>query len=182
MKNKSIYFAFVLILVGLISSCSKDDTSNTVPLPDPSGTIVTTLDPGSVIVYSDLASDGPFGYYSYKYIMLRMGMATNTLNAGFRTDASTDGSYWEQGIGYQSGELSNLGTLDGLGYVSTKPASGYTSLGTIEEGHGYVIRFKNYFVNTPTAPYLYYRFYVVNWILNTSGGINGAKIKMQGPF
>lgn len=178
-NNKSIYFVFVIILVVYFSSCKKDDT-NPVPVPDPIGTITTTLDPGSIIVYSVLAADAP--YSGCNYIMLRMGMSTSTLNAGFRTDGSADGNYFGQGVGFQSGELTNLGIVDGLGYVTTKPSSGYTSLGTIEKGNGYVIRSKKYFIDTPNAPYLYYRFFVVDWIVNTNGGVNGAKIKIQGPF
>jgi hypothetical protein len=192
MKNKSMSIALVIILAIFSFSCDKDDAvsetaSKKTTTADPNGTITTTLDPSSIIVYSDLALDAPYSIpnYSsiYTHIMLRMSMSTTNLNAGFGTYGSRDGgnSYFA-GVGFQSGEMANLGTVAGLGDVTTKPSSGYASLGTIEIGHGYVIRSKKYFVNTPDAPYVYYRFYVVEWIGNTGGGINGAKIKIQGPF
>ncbi|MDX9694210.1 MAG: hypothetical protein RBT49_00300 [Bacteroidales bacterium] len=176
MKNKSICFAFIILFVVQFSSCENDDN----PVPDPIGTITTTLDYTGIIVYSDLAVDAP--YSNYNYIKLVMGMTLANLNSGFNTMGSPDGQYWDYMVGYQSGELTNLGKVEGLCYVTTKPSSGYTKNGTIEKGNGYVVRSKKYFINTTDAPYIYYRFFVEDWIVNTSGGINGAKIKIQGPF
>lgn len=178
-------FVSLVSVVILLSSCKKEDT-DPVPVPDPNGTITATVDPNGIIIYSELAADAPWTYpngYTFSDIRLYMFMSTTNLNASFRTDGySIANSYWGSGVGFQSGELANLGPVDGLGYITTKPTSGYASVGTIEKGHGYVIRSKKYFVDTPNAPYSYYRFYVVDWLVNTSGGINGAKIKLQGPY
>lgn len=185
MKNKFVFYASVIILFICFFSCKKDD-ANPVQVPDPNGTITATLDPTGVIIYSEMAEDAPYSFpdgYTFNDIRLYMFMSTTNLNASFRTDAySIDNVYWGAGVGFQSGEFANIGTVDGLGYITTKPTSGYTLIGTIEKGHGYVIRSKKYLVDTPNAPYSYYRFYVVDWLVNTNGGINGAKIKIQGPF
>lgn len=66
----------------------------------------------------------------------------------------------------------SLGAVRGLGNVSTIPTSGWADQVAVEPGYGYVAFSNNQF----------YRIYVVDNIVNTSGGVMGADIKYQKPF
>lgn len=66
----------------------------------------------------------------------------------------------------------SLGAVRGLGNVSTIPTSGWADQVAVEPGYGYVAYSNNQF----------YRIYVVDNIVNTSGGVMGADIKYQKPF
>lgn len=66
----------------------------------------------------------------------------------------------------------SLGAVRGLGNVSTIPTSGWADQVAVEPGYGYVAFSNNQF----------YRIYVVDNIVNTSGGVIGADIKYQKPF
>lgn len=66
----------------------------------------------------------------------------------------------------------SLGAVRGLGNVSTIPTSGWADQVAVEPGYGYVAYSNNQF----------YRIYVVDNIVSTSGGVIGADIKYQKPF
>jgi hypothetical protein len=92
--------------------------------------------------------------------------------------------YWGNYTIFASISICNLGAMSGLGNITKIPASGFTaptsssnSSVACEAGHGYVVKFE---VNGGDPEYL--RLYVVESIVNTSGGIIGAKVKYQYPF
>lgn len=70
-----------------------------------------------------------------------------------------------------------VGKVNGLGNITGIPTSGWATKVAVEPGNGYVVRhFYKY------GHCYYYRLYVEDYILNTSGGIIGAKVKYQTPF
>jgi hypothetical protein len=90
--------------------------------------------------------------------------------------------------------ICNLGTMKGLENITSIPSTGFTvanhtSLSVAcEVGHGYAVKFglRQGFVDNPNfADYpevVYVRLYVMESIVNTDGGIIGAKVKYQYPF
>ena len=69
-----------------------------------------------------------------------------------------------------------------FGAITSKPETGWGSLASAEPGNGYVLRFKHARSFSADLPVTYVRFYVVEWLTNTSGGIMGARVKYQHPF
>jgi len=187
MKKKLIYSVSLIIILTIFSSCTKDTS---IPTPDPSGTITTTLVSGSdFALYSDLASDGLYNVYngSYPYVRVRLGFSYSSLTTFFQIDISktsvfTYGEYVTNGDA--GGEAANIGAINGLGDITDKPTSGFINHCTMEKGHGYVVRYrKSRDVYNSALPYFYYRFYVVDWLTTAgTGGVNGAIVKIQGPF
>jgi len=183
-----------LLFFGL-SSCKKSSTgtnTSTAP-PDPAGTNVVNLLTGSGIVLDDtvnaFATYGTqgAGYYFYKN-SLSLNLDGN-LNLNFSYGAETNGSLsWIVGC---SNGIINLGTVDGLGSITTHPTSGYSSTSLAQAGVGYVVESvdnnpvgSSLVGNTYTAlpRTLYYRVYVTTTVMNTSNAIAGYTIKYQGPF
>ena len=172
-------------------SCGLSPTAPMIP-SDPDGTMTvnlsTTVDYG---LFQGLADKQyPYTIYPegkavtayYPYVIICLSM-TPILNTHFNITvcpslANPNGeNFYNTG-----GEVANMGTCDGLGDVTTKPSSGYSSVSSIQEKHGYVVRFrKSYDQADITLPYTYARFYVVNW-LTSNGGVVGATIRVQLPF
>ena len=187
MKKNLILIISVITLSVINFSCTKDSAT---PVSDPAGTITTTLVSGSdFALYADLAADGPYNIYdaSYPYVRVRLGFSYSSLNTYFQTDISktsvfTYGEYVTSGD--TGGEAVNIGAVNGLGEVTSKPVSGFINHCTMEIGHGYVVRYhKSQNISNATLPYFYYRFYVENWLTSAStGAVNGAVVKIQGPF
>jgi hypothetical protein len=182
MKTKQ-FLLNSLKLLGIIIfmfSCAKDKDTT---VADPEGTITVNLnDAGGVTLYSGPASKA---YYQYPYVLIGFGMVTSTLNTNFNITVCPDASNPHGENFYNTGaEAANMGIVDGLGNVTTKPASGYSNVSAIEKGHGYVLRYrKSYDQADANLPYFYSRFYVVDWLKSaTNGGVIGVKIKYQGSF
>jgi hypothetical protein len=168
----------------LLSIClffiSCGPTAPVIP-SDPEGTMTvnlsTTVDYG---LFVGLA-DKPLSSMPYVIICFSM---TNTLNTHFNITVCESLIYPSGANFYNTGgEVVDMGTCDGLGDVTTKPSSGYSSVSSIQLNHGYVIRFRKSYDQTDiTLPYTYARFYAVNWLTSTTGGIIGVTIKVQLPF
>jgi hypothetical protein len=91
-----------------------------------------------------------------------------------------------------------LGSMNGLGNITTIPSNGFTppANGTnynynkavaCEQGHGYVVKLETRKKDgspdaVETVSIEYMRMYVVEPIISTAGGIMGAKVKYQYPF
>ncbi len=188
-KKNLLCAAAAIMSLFVFSSCTND---NPVAAADPSGTITTNINyyanPTPITLYQGLADDGPYqGGWGVQcpYLMIVAGMNVSlnfVFNVGINgvLDFSTN-----QGTTWYSGgtEVADVGKVNGLGDVTTKPTSGWASTCAIQVGHGYVIRFKkskNY--ATANLPYLYARIYVVEWVEDVSNEIIGAKMKYQVPF
>lgn len=75
-------------------------------------------------------------------------------------------------IGY--GGIASVGSVRGLGNVSTIPTVGWSDQVAVTPGKGYVA----YDARTDT----YYRMYVMEYVESVAGGVIGAEVKYQKPF
>ena len=69
-------------------------------------------------------------------------------------------------------QAANVGKVNGLGNIEKIPSTGYVTKLSVEPGYGYVFKIMD----------TYARLYVVDWMIDTDGGIMGAKVKYQYPF
>lgn len=81
----------------------------------------------------------------------------------------------DEGYGCQ---FVSLGTVKGLGNVSYIPTSGWASSVAVKNGSGYVACRRNYYSDN----YDFYRIFVEDELVGTSGGIIGYEVKYQTPF
>lgn len=98
-----------------------------------------------------------------------------TVKLSMRNDDSSsrlDGMYIDSANNFAGAEFASIGEVNGLGNVSYIPMSGWASRVSVTPGHGYVA-YKNG---------KYYRIYVIDYIVDTMGGIIGADIKYQASF
>ena len=72
----------------------------------------------------------------------------------------------------QEHQVINVGKVNGLGSIKKIPSSGCVTITAVEPGNGYVFKISD----------TYARLYVVEWMISTSGGIIGTKVKYQYPF
>ena len=176
MKKISLFLCLLIVLG--ISSCTKESSAPA----DPTGTITTNL-VSNIFLYEGLA-DPPYStiYTTYPYVEMIVGMDAPTLNTSFQEKVSTSpGGYFNADVIASDISAANVGAVRGLGDVTQKPTSGYTTSCMLEIGHGYVVRYKHSYASADQN-YYYARFYVSEWVISTSGGIIGAKVKMQYPF
>lgn len=82
-----------------------------------------------------------------------------------------DGIYIDK-ENFRGAFFASVGTVKGLGNISAIPTTGWADQMSVIPGNGYVVYCNNQ----------YYRIYVVDDIVSTSGGIMGADIKYQKPF
>jgi hypothetical protein len=94
--------------------------------------------------------------------------------------------------------ICNLGAMKGLGNITAIPSSGFTVPMSsnysvaCEAGHGYVVKIEGKLEGTEAGKIkgksegygltIYVRLYVEEPIVDTFGGIMGAKVKYQYPF
>lgn len=98
-----------------------------------------------------------------------------TVKLSMRNDDSSsrlDGMYIDSANNFAGAEFASIGEVNGLGNVSYIPMSGWASRVSVTPGHGYVA-YKDG---------VYYRIYVIDYIVDTMGGIIGADIKYQASF
>ena len=194
---RSLPVLVVLTLLFALSSCTKSGGGggNSAPA-DPSGTNVVNLLTGTSIVLDD--SVNAFAQSGYGALLttyknsLILSLDAN-LNLDLSYAAGINASY---GLNYTLGcsnGIINLGSVSGLGSITTHPTSGYNSTSLAQVGAGYIVESVD---NNPVGSHtngtsptytsvprtLYYRIYVTATVLNTSNGIAGYTIKYQGPF
>lgn len=189
MKVRLIYASIILIT---LASCQKQASTP----PDPTGTLSVsinyTVDPTPLVLYQGIAADGPYvpcpnclPPISYPYVRIRMG--TNaSLNALFVADICDNASFGNPSYNYGGvAEIADMGSVKGLGSVTSIPTTGWSTTSALEIGRGYVVRYratKDYYAAS-SLPYIYSRLYVTDWVISaTNGGIIGAKIKYQNDF
>ncbi|MDR0873810.1 MAG: DUF5036 family protein [Prevotellaceae bacterium] len=154
MKKFNLFFVQTLMILSLtfVIGCSKDGGGDSVP--DPEGTMSLSM----------RAFDGRVtSTYLYWTDSYHIGIS---LDNNFRCHSNYP---------YKQ-EVVNIGRVNGLGSIKKTPSSGWTTGTAVEPGSGYVFRMND------AGGYTYARLYVVEWIIDTSGGIMGAKVKYQYPF
>lgn len=178
-------FLSLLLITLFIFSCNTSDDSLDASKPDPEGTITTNITDGT---WSPVLYKGPNSDISqHTCVIIVFNMSIPSGNIQFYTGGTNDCSkpqsqWWNISTSY-GGEAADIGEVNGLGNVNTKPTVGYSNSAALIPGHGYVIRWRktdNYPVSS--QPYFYHRFYVKEYSINTSGGIMGVLINFQGPF
>lgn len=190
--KKNLYASFfLLILVAICTSCTKQDEA----ISDPPGTITISINYTSnaapITLFSGLAADGPYVYntYTYPYLNLFAGMDVS-LNFVYyasvvqnNSGSLTNPIWYGLGMGSYGCEVANVGKVSGLGSITSKPSSGWASTGAVQIGYGYVIRYRNSKNSGPsTLPYSYARLYVVDWLKSVSGAVIGATMKYEPSF
>lgn len=81
--------------------------------------------------------------------------------------------------------IASVGKVNGLGYIETVPSAGWSARLAVQPGNGYVIRYRGSEVQRPYYTIVdptierYARFYVIEWMTSTYGGIIGAKVKFE---
>ena|GEM_PF-993969 len=146
----------MLALTVVFSGCGK-----TADNPSPNDPNTSVLDPDGTVT-ANISTTTQIDIPSYGYIKW-IGPDNFNVNSG----------------SYGSVSICNLGAMKGLGNITNIPQTGFTtpqySTTTVacEEGHGYVINF---------GGSMCVRLYMEESIINTAGGVMGAKVKYQFPF
>ena len=129
---------------------------------------------------------------------------SGTITANIRNDTHDLSIYWKDEEGYSVntglrindannfyvtyGDIVCVGKVSGIGSIKKVPQSGWSNTCAVQPGYGYVLRAKGYRWNNNSKrdeysdDYRYVRFYVVDYMEGTSGGIIGATIKYQAPW
>lgn len=191
---KNIFFIVGIVLIILsINSCSKTSDS-TVPVPNAvTVSINYTVNATPIILYDDVAEDGPYPTSPcgpggpYPVVIISCGMDAS-MNFIFHTAIAINTTIRSNpqwcGLGNFGGEIVDIGKVNGLGDVTSKPNSGWSSIAAIQLGHGYVVRYKKSDDMTNAAlSYSYARFYADDWVTSsTTNGVIGAKMTYENNF
>jgi hypothetical protein len=193
--NRLVHSSFVgALLIAATLSTGACGGSGGAPTPDPAGTVATSVNYTAGAIPIELfrgpSADAPYlygGSIPYPYVVISFGILSS-MNFSFHTAAmvrqdAVGNPDW-YGLGNFGGEVADAGPVSGLGDVTEKPASGWSSAASVEVGHGYVARFrKSTTYGISSQPYVYARVYVVEYLISsTSGGVIGAKLRYQTPF
>lgn len=140
----------------LFASCGKENGPET-SISDPDGTIVANI---------------RNEYQTHLYIFPVIPIQIDDIN-NFTTPNG-----WLPGL-----EIISVGQVSGLGGIKTIPQSGWSSSVAVVPSCGYVVATpwqEDGSINNDELCYA--RLYVEDYIVSTSGGIIGAKVKYQSPF
>jgi len=182
MKKSILIFVKTVVVFGMffVAGCGGGDEpkpevnngsnggNSTGIVPDPPGTITTNISRGAI------GSSGSG--------IVIQGTSSFITGSGITWYAPDNIHVY----GDNQVSICDLGTMRGLGNITSIPNAGYTApsynmMVSCETGHGYVVKFEN-IQGEIVMENLYVRMYVVEKIISTSGGIIGAKVKYQYPF
>ena len=179
MKRMNLFMMAMMVVVMLVGfvSCNKEHLGKK---EDPAGAIEAFVRNDDRWSFATIS----LGHYTYTY---RDEAGEGELEVGLDIDGSNN--FFLRYDGGQGGEMQekflvNVGKVDGLGYIETVPASGWAARLAVQPGCGYIIRYRgseNRRANYTIDPTLerYARFYVIEWMTSTTGGIIGAKVRFQ---
>lgn len=156
-NKKSLWSLLTIMMVAILSvsfvSCSKDDDDDN----GDTSTAITDNDPDGTIIANMHHNDyiGLF-HTAGKGFDITCFLFLNTSN-NFETNFN----------------IASVGKVKGLGYITKVPTNGWTNKIAVVPGTGYVIQGTYQGVSGCA------RVYVVDYIVDTTGGIIGAMIKYQ---
>ncbi|MBQ7462478.1 MAG: DUF5036 family protein [Bacteroidaceae bacterium] len=155
--KKSLWGLLTIMTVAILSvsfvSCSKDDDDD---IGDTS-TAITDNDPDGTIIANMHHKDNVNLFH----------MSGNGFDITCSISLNTSNNF------VTNGSIASVGKVKGLGYITKVPTKGWTDKIAVVPGTGYVIR-GSYMGKSGCA-----RVYVVDYIVDTTGGIIGAMIKYQ---
>ena len=184
MKRMNLFMMAMMLVVMLIGfvSCNKEHLGKK---EDPAGAIEAFVRNDDRWSFATIS----LGQYDYTY---NDGYSTTSfegkdLEVGLDIDGSNN--FFLRYDGGSGGEMKekflvNVGKVEGLGYIETVPTSGWTARLAVQPGCGYIIRYRGSenqrwgYTIDPTLE-RYARFYVIEWMTSTTGGIIGAKVRFQ---
>lgn len=160
MNKKNLWSLLTFVMVAMLSvgfiSCSsdndKDEPSNYDG--DPIGTVEIGL----------VSGKDPYYYTAQNYIELD---GRNYLIAVNLANNFTVWKTWRTQLSEPM--IVSVGKVKGLGSINSIPSSGWTSEIAARPGNGYIVHFQNEYI----------RMYVVEYMVDTSGGIMGVYVKYQ---
>lgn len=159
-----LYMAFIVFASFMLTACEKDNDYSSAGkgngsttngnIPDPEGTINVSMRNGDKNTATIIGNDFYIGY-----------------DNNF-TNVDNDVAFV------------CVGKVNGLGNITGIPKKGWAKNVALEPGNGYIVHNKGYNegYDYNTDNNFYYRLYVEDYILSTTGGIIGAKVKYQKPF
>jgi len=169
----------VAVMLPLFVSCDKKDGEKK---EDPAGTIEANVRNDDRWSFATIS----LGRYTYTYTY-GDGPTEGPLEVGLDIDGSNNFFLrYDGGQGDEMKEkfIANVGSVDGLAYVETIPTSGWSARLAVKPGCGYVIRYRGsenqrLYYTMDASLERYARFYVVEWVTSTAGGIIGARVKFE---
>ncbi|MDR1895400.1 MAG: hypothetical protein LBR10_01250 [Prevotellaceae bacterium] len=158
----------MLLVSSMIAGDNDKDSANDSdsPAPDPEGTVTANISRNTGI---DITNNGA-KYGNIKWIS--------------PYNFSLEGNSYPS---YSSVSICDLGTMRGLGDIVAIPSTGFTAPAgentsiVCKPGHGYLVSFNANYQYIRNC-IIYVRIYVVESVVNITGGITGAKVKYQYPF
>lgn len=156
---------FVAVLTFGFASCGGEDDDDVDPHTNPGGII----DPSANV-------PDPAG-------TIELSMRKENHGGTFLDDTNihinnSDNFEFDSGWGYD-GKIASYGSVKGLGNVGNIPTNGWADEIAVKPGYGYVAY---HYIKNSVENGQYYRFYVVDYITTTGGGVIGADVKYQKPF
>lgn len=160
MNIKNYWVMLTIAVAGLcIGSCSGDDelgNESSITVNDPDGTIIANL--------QNTFHAAGNGYWDDGIEMNGVNNSCLGLNPANNLQAA----------GWYTGQIVSIGKVKGLSSVTKIPESGWAGQAAALPGYGYVYRNSTYNSN-----WYYARIYVIDYIVDTTGGIIGVTIKYQ---
>jgi len=157
-----------------VAGCEKNASENSSnSAPDPEGTITVAMRSGNWMYTNAATKVQPDGCISSFFYI-----TTDDNFVGGSSDYYDAGNDWK---------FVTVGKMSGLGNISKIPKSGWAAPVAVTPNTGYVARcvnlvgdgYGNYWSSKDTV---YVRIYVMDYIVDTSGGVIGANVKYQSPF
>lgn len=182
-KNDFLRTAMMIVaMFTLFVSCKKEKQEE--KKEDPAGAIEAFVRNDDRWSFATIS----LGRYNYTTTYYQSNFHENEpLEVGLDIDGSNN--FFLRYDGGQGDEMKEkfiacVGKVSGLGYIETVPSSGWSARLAVQPGYGYVIRYRG---SENLRPYYtldsslerYARFYVIEWMTSTYGGIIGAKVRFE---
>lgn len=169
---KKIALIACIFLLGITTSCEKEDEVEGVEVRmTNSGLKADSYE----VAWEENAYYSPGSYHNEYY---SDGRANLGITSGNNFWVGLNSYYTTLGQIEADVSITSIGSVRSLGKIKSVPKSGWTQQVSVKPGNGYVVKFEGKSIDGRFCHYA--RIYVVEWIENTSGGINGAIVRYEG--